>query len=768
MSLHDVIAQQLDYTEIEIAIDSIDDWYTIQAAGLDVDHYHKTQEGNIHLVANHFDMVMLNEHNIAYTVVQEDLQEFYAKRLAQSSDNKMACGLSNFSLGSMGGYLTYEEVMQHLSSMHEQFPQFVSPPDSIGQSFDGIAVPMIKFSDNPQVDESEIEPAVYYEALTHAREPNSMMVLIFYMWWMLENHEEVPEIAYLLNNREIYFVPIVNPDGYLYNQAIAPNGGGLWRKTRRSSQLDESCWGVDLNRNYSHLWGFDIGSSSDPCSPTFRGEEPFSEIESQNVRDFVESIQPTVAFSNHSYGNKFMNPLSPVDSLVDYESYSEFSSAFIPYEYLGYGLVSEMLNYYSSGTTRDYLHSQGIYAWTPEIGTSFWPEQEDICPTAQKFLKALRYTTWIGGAYVNILDQELLDQDFLEPESVHTIAARLKNRGVGGPAKAVELRLSSDNPHVTIVEESFFLDTLPARSSTDAPLYFSFSLEESVEPGDEIQFTLRASQEQIITDSLRFSYFVEAPNSQVLFADDAESGMINWMSNGQQPWDTTFVDAVSGNHCFADSRYGNYQQGENNSIEMLEFVDLSGTSRPILEFQAKWALEYLSDRVMLELVHENGSISNLGLYTDQVISELSSNDFTGHRHWQQLRYDLSSFIGTSIKLRFTLLADNLVQSDGFFFDDIKIYDADWLNPLESEQVEQGKDFQVFPNPASDYLMIQGITLENQLTRFEIHDLSGKLLQKGHLRPEQARIHLEQAHEAMVVITIYLADGILRKKTLILH
>jgi hypothetical protein len=38
-----------------------------------------------------------------------------------------------------------------------------------------------------------------------------------------------------VNEREIYFVPCVNPDGYVYNQQIAPSGGGMWRKNRRNN-----------------------------------------------------------------------------------------------------------------------------------------------------------------------------------------------------------------------------------------------------------------------------------------------------------------------------------------------------------------------------------------------------------------------------------------------------------------------------------------------------------------------------------------------------
>ena len=57
-----------------------------------------------------------------------------------------------------------------------------------------------------------------------------------------------------------------------------------------------------------------------------------------------------------------------------------------------------MLDYYSSGTTRDYLHSTGTYCWTPEVGgSSFWPTQSEIIPVANENLYGMKYLHgWAG------------------------------------------------------------------------------------------------------------------------------------------------------------------------------------------------------------------------------------------------------------------------------------------------------------------------------------------------------------------------------------
>ena len=79
------------------------------------------------------------------------------------------------------------------------------------------------------------KPQVLYTSIHHAREPMSLSQLIFYMWYLLENYDSDPEVQYILNNTELYFIPVVNPDGYLYNEFTNPTGGGLWRKNRKNS-----------------------------------------------------------------------------------------------------------------------------------------------------------------------------------------------------------------------------------------------------------------------------------------------------------------------------------------------------------------------------------------------------------------------------------------------------------------------------------------------------------------------------------------------------
>lgn len=104
------------------------------------------------------------------------------------------------------------------------------------------------------------------------------------MWYLLENYQTNPTIQALVNQSEIFFIPIVNPDGYAYNSTNSPTGGGNWRKNRRNN--GDGSYGVDNNRNYNYHFG-ETGVSSTPSGDTWPGTAAFSEPENQAIKWFV-------------------------------------------------------------------------------------------------------------------------------------------------------------------------------------------------------------------------------------------------------------------------------------------------------------------------------------------------------------------------------------------------------------------------------------------------------------------------------------------------
>ena len=115
-----------------------------------------------------------------------------------------------------------------------RFPAgIISEKVIIGQSLEGNDIWAFKVSDNP--NENEDEPELLLTGLIHAREPLSMMNIFYFVQLLAENYDSDPELNYLVNNREMWFIPVLNPDGYIYNESIEPSGGGMHRKNRKDT-----------------------------------------------------------------------------------------------------------------------------------------------------------------------------------------------------------------------------------------------------------------------------------------------------------------------------------------------------------------------------------------------------------------------------------------------------------------------------------------------------------------------------------------------------
>ncbi|HEY1038993.1 MAG TPA: M14 family zinc carboxypeptidase, partial [Bacteroidia bacterium] len=115
----------------------------------------------------------------------------------------------NFNLGNMGGFFTYQEMLDNLDSMAAKYPNLIGAraPIGSGTTDEGNQLFWLKISDNPNA--AETEPQLLYTALHHAREAESLSQLIFYMWYLLENYATDPEVQYLVNSSEMYFIPCV-------------------------------------------------------------------------------------------------------------------------------------------------------------------------------------------------------------------------------------------------------------------------------------------------------------------------------------------------------------------------------------------------------------------------------------------------------------------------------------------------------------------------------------------------------------------------------
>ena len=666
------------YSLVKVFLSSADEIARLTGLDISADHYTGRIQEGIELTLNSMEMERLKASGIAYSVMIHDLDEYYknrempspaemqnARRIAEQ-DN-----VEGFSYGSMGGYFTYSEVVQKLDSFRLRFPNLITPKTNLGNSVEGREIWAVKISDNPELNESSTEAPVYFDALHHAREPQSMASLMYFMYWILENYGTDPEATYLINNREIFIVPVVNPDGYVYNQTTNPNGGGSWRKNRRNN--GSGCYGVDLNRNYPYGWGVNSGSSNDPCSETYRGASAGSEPEAQAVINFLQQIRPKISFSYHSVAGRYLNPYGYNDSAVKYEVYSEFSSDFSSKNNYTYGTVNEMLSYYSSGTTRDYLHSIGSYCWTPEVGgVSFWPAQSVIIPVASENLYPTKYLCWVAGAFADMQDYEIPGKGYVTSDDTLLLKVKLKNKGLSQTSKNVTVQLTTDYPNSVPLVSTVNYDSIqPWQSKTNTEM-LSYRILSNALYMDEMRFFITVRQEGVVTsfDTVR----ITVGRSVVLASDNAENGISRWIRSGTGTmWDTTFIDPLEGEKNFADSRYGNARNSSNNYFTFSDTISLIGTLNPRIEFTAKWAMESTYDYIRLQVSTNFGTswINLPGRFTRTISGQPSYSDIN---HWRREQINLNPYAGQLIRVRFNFVTDGGVPGDGIYVDRFRVVD----------------------------------------------------------------------------------------------
>jgi hypothetical protein len=203
----------------------------------------------------------------------------------------------------------------------------------------------------------------------------------------------------LLQSTELWFVPVMNPDGYEYTFTDER----LWRKNLRDNNGDGITQvgdGVDPNRNFPAHWGYDNEGSSDiPSSETYRGPSPASEPETQAAIRLFDLAKAEFLVNYHSngewllYNDGWQIGTPTADDPIYHALSGNLDEAAIE----GYhpGLSSDVL-YVTNGETDGYVQeANGTLAWTPELspgcpGCGFvFPDDEQL--VAEEFERNLPF-----------------------------------------------------------------------------------------------------------------------------------------------------------------------------------------------------------------------------------------------------------------------------------------------------------------------------------------------------------------------------------------
>jgi hypothetical protein len=684
-----ISASAQNYKEVKIYLDSQEQISTLYTLGLEFDHFKWDKDNSITTFISDREFEILESSSFRFDVLIDDWYSYYSNlpKLSESEKqyfmqmSKENYNVEGFGYGSMGGFFTLAEINARLDSMYMLYPNIITQKFQIGTSIQGRPIYAVKISDNPNVNENE--PQVQLNALIHAREPQAMMTIMYYMYYLLENYGTDPEVTYLVNNREIYFIPCINPDGYEYNRQTNPSGGGMWRKNRRLNS--DNSYGVDLNRNFGYMWGINnTGSSGTPSSDTYRGTAPFSEPETQAIRDFTNTKSFKTTLNYHTYSNLLLYPWGYVSTPTpDNAIFVEYSTDMVAYNGYENGQPPIIL-YDVNGSSDDWMYGEQtskpkIFAMTPEVGsTGFWPTQAEIFPLAIENLKPNLYITWVAGAYVSVINPGFSQQYFNPGDNVQLLIPSVRNKGLSD-AQNVTLSLSSDNPEITITNGTINVGNVAARTSLNLNQSFAFTIGNI--PGDvtvKMLITTSIDGVPMRVDTMRF--IVGTP--VLLLADTTNNINTLWTitaTPSTPAWGITTTTYYSAPNSYTDSPNGSYSNSATVTMTSKDPINLSSYSNPKLSFWTRWDIENNWDYGQVKLSTNNGSSWTplQGLYTNPGTGSFQPNGeplYDGTQtNWVREEISLTGLTSSQNKLRFELKTDGSITKDGWYVDDISIY-----------------------------------------------------------------------------------------------
>lgn len=239
----------------------------------------------------------------------------------------------------------YLSTLNELSAIAAGHPD-ITQLDTIGFALSGLAILCIKISDNPMLDEDE--PPVLIVGNHHGNEVQSVEVTLSEVNYLVDNYGQIQEVTDWVNGMELWFVPMVNPDG---REAM-----------RRTNNHD-----VDLNRNYS--FAFTPGGG--------HGTAAFSEPETRAIRDLTALYPPVMSLSYHTSGEYFLHPWTHTDLAAPDSAALVYLGNILCHSVTGeagtttYTLMQGGRWYFTPGEYDDYMYvTHNTLAYTVEMGTS--------------------------------------------------------------------------------------------------------------------------------------------------------------------------------------------------------------------------------------------------------------------------------------------------------------------------------------------------------------------------------------------------------------
>ena len=346
----------------------------------------------------------LEDNNISFSIIHDDVEAMIKSEMDNINLLKSQRSSDFFSV-----YRDLDEIEEKINSIVNA--SNVVTKEVIGQSYEGRDIMSIKISVDNDI---ENKPAIFINGCQHAREWITPMSTTYLIETLSNDYDLDINVNMLLNAVDVYIVPIVNPDGYVYTW----EENRWWRKNRQLN-VGSNCVGTDLNRNWDIDWNGEESTSEDPCSYIYVGTSPFSAPETQIVSDYMSSIPNLVSHIDiHSYSALIIGPWGFVDEFTEDNdeifclgtNMQAAVSNTHDYPYIfGVGSVNDLL-YLVSGAMIDWVYNSfsslsylyelrpvNLYAFDPYFDglSAFDNEPEEIIPTCEEFyqgfLEMLQY-----------------------------------------------------------------------------------------------------------------------------------------------------------------------------------------------------------------------------------------------------------------------------------------------------------------------------------------------------------------------------------------
>lgn len=729
------LPQQLKYSTVRI--DLLEHTLNeIAQLGVVTDHA-IINEKYIETIVSDYELQLLNNLDFSYQVIHPDLTQFYKNRnlSKMSNNNFLYCNTTftdtistpqKFKFGTMGGFLTYTEMLAELDSMAANYPNLITIKQPIDTflTFENRPIYMIKISDNPNTNESANESAVLYTALHHAREPVSMMQLIFYMYYLLENYESNAKVKYLVDNLEMYFIPCVNPDGYIFNENQEPSGGGLWRKNRRDN--GDGSFGVDLNRNYGYQWGIDdLGSSPNSFSSTYRGTAAFSEPETRAVKYLCKQNNFKIALNYHSFSNVLLYPEGYQNDSTRYDEIAELLTL---HNHYSYGTPLANIGYTSNGDSDAWMyHDQNNkskqISFTPEVGSiddGFWPPQNRIEQLCKENLQTNLNAAWAALNYMAL--KMTSDYDTEKNGSLDLSILKVGIKDVNN----VNILLQS-NQYIDVEMQSVNLGAFSDLEKKE--INFNYTVRNNVNEGFRIPFNIILDVEGVQTSHTLYRVY---SNQQPLYSEKFDLNLVGWNTD---LWGISNQEFVSPPNSITDSPLGNYKPNIENTLVLNKVLNLTNPDikHAYLRFNAKWEIEDGFDYVQILVYDGNTEKAICGNYTNagspSSIQPYGEPLYDGiQKEWIEEHISLDEFIGKSITIKFQFKSDGAIEKDGFYIDNVRLFGV-YDKPSSLQKNQLINDIEVFPNPTNNTISIYNF---NQVhSEFYLTNILGEQLKINH-------------------------------------